>query len=265
MQSHSYYKIGASGNTTLFLPVKDVDRADRLLLLAAMGPQGVGAEQAAFVDIQKRRVEMAGGEFCANACRAMGALLDLHEPDSRQSSERHYRIRISGMDSPVDLEVKGSKPVWEISAAFNLKPISLQKDGNLCNLPGISHLLIETENLPSPEDASGLAESMVSECNTGQPALGLVWWRKSGECLDILPYVMVPSAGTAMVENACGSASMALALALHGREGQEKFSIVQPSGEKLFCQVKGDSLLLKGRVSLCSAGELWLEMDFGNP
>lgn len=258
MSAHPFYKISASGNTTLFLPTRDVDAAKRTLLSVAMGPQGVEAEQAAFADVEKGRVEMAGGEFCANACRAMGALLDLHNSAAAHEAERKYQISISGMDSPVDLVAKGFAPVWEISAAFRLPPLIWEKDGCLCHLPGISHLLIETEELPGPEEAAGQAAKLSQECCAKQPAHGFVWWRKAGGVLELLPYVIVPSAGTAMVESACGSASMALAFALHAREGREIFAIAQPSGEKLFCQLENGRITLGGKVTLCAAGKLWL-------
>jgi len=94
-----FSKWDPSGNTTLFFPSgTQGNHAD--LAHEALLAQKLGGEQAGFVDTDAQSLVMAGGEFCVNATRCLGALLDLTAQRSgggaAASSPRTYTVRVSG-------------------------------------------------------------------------------------------------------------------------------------------------------------------------
>ena len=259
-QSYKYVKFSPSGNTTLFLIADAAHMASVRVLKDAMGPEGVAAEQAGVADCRASRLEMAGGEFCANACRAMGALLDMEASPSETRAERYYEMTISGYSGVVRLAVKGKCPDWHVCAKFKADGARFQLDGALFEMPGISHKLVKKEEWPDDTEIPALADAHFPVIKRNNPAFGVAWWRKNGKKYEILPYVRVPSANTAMVEGSCGSATMALAMLLAAQGETGPFHVSQPSGQELVCDFRaGEGLFtLGGSVRLCSSGLLWL-------
>lgn len=267
-RQYSFCKFSSSGNTTVLLPVEEV--ADKKIAAYAMSRDCICAEQAGMAELSRKHLEMSGGEFCANACRAMGALLDLRSGQSSTTSKiREYEITVSGYFGKVHLEVSGSVPDWQVCANFMLADIKMEEYGGnwLVSLPGISHLLIECDRLPESEAIPELAAKMLNRFNINEfSALGLAWWRKKAEGFELKPYVIVPEAGTAMLEGACGSATMALAFFQVNSGFQSSCVVRQPSGQIMECSIgeRGEKVKLSGSVNLCASGLLWLSESLIN-
>lgn len=264
MRKFTFFKFSPSGNTTLFLSGSCADPVARAACCRqALEKDGIDAEQAAFADTSLKSVEMAAGEFCANACRAFGALLDMEAmPENR--APRLYEMRITGSSGPVVLEVSGNAPQWRIKATFSVKEtkhVLAGKNKILVQLPGISHLLINDPEFPEPDLMEDAAAQLRAIHNLdGLPACGTVWWRKRGQIFEIMPWVHVPEAGTSMLESSCGSAALALAASQMATSKNAVFHIRQPSGEELEIGLDGAGRAsLCGNVILCARGELWLK------
>lgn len=264
MRKFTFFKFSPSGNTTLFLGGSCADAGSRAAYCRqALGKDGINAEQAAFADTSLKSVEMAAGEFCANACRAFGALLDM-EAMPESAASRLYKMRITGSSGPVDLEVSGYAPQWQVKATFSAKEAKQALAGNnkiLVQLPGIAHLLINTPEFPQLERMEDTAAQLRALHDLdGLPACGIIWWRKSGKVFEIMPWVHVPGAGTSMLESSCGSASLALAISQMESSQNAIFQIRQPCGEELEIELDGaGKASLGGNVILCARGEIWLK------
>ena len=76
MPALTFSKWSPGGNTTLLFPDSGQRPAEQARLAAlALDPAMLGGEQAGFVHLAQGKLRMAGGEFCVNASRAVGALL----------------------------------------------------------------------------------------------------------------------------------------------------------------------------------------------
>lgn len=245
-----FYKFSPSGNITVFLLGNSAE-ASRYCG-EALGESGVGGEQAGMVDARTNCLEMAGGEFCVNACRALAALLALLNP-----GERRFVARVSGLDAEVALEAEGSAPKWRTRAIFPMPKPEIGE--NRADFPGISHIFEKTAVFPSREEAVRLGQASADRLTGPEiPAAGHVWWREKNGELEILPFVSVPGAGTAMLESACGSASIGLAALL----GRDACHIRQPSGAVLEIGRSGEHVGVAGSVELICRGEIWLSGRF---
>lgn len=233
-----FWKLSTAGNTTLFLAASvDPGRA-----LAS-----VPADQAAFVDFPERRLVMGANELCVNACLAFGALL---EATGYRSGE------ISILDQSVKVAVSGSMPFWQVTACFPM-PSVLWEDcdaAKICHLDGISHALINVETLPERDMAFSQAQKLRKSLGLeSRPAAGIIWWRRLPDCLELMPIVSVPMLATCNLEGACGSASLALALA----QGNEHCKIAQPSGKFLQLHIQDDTIEVSADVSFLADGHIW--------
>lgn len=262
MPTFPFYKFSPSGNTTLFL-LGEINSLTGCYCRNALLPEGISAEQCGMVDIDNRRLEMGGGEFCANAARALGALLDMVSKPLDRSKSSQFSINISGNPYPVLLTVTGQAPHWSISATFHIGEFSLNKcaeNHTLVQLSGITHLLLN-DNWPAHSEIACIARDKRAQYELHKYlANGVVWWRLKDDSLEILPHIEVPAVGSSMLESSCGSASVALALALHEISGNRTYLMRQPGGESVTIDIAPDNSLatLTGSVKLCAYGELLL-------
>ena len=290
MPALTFSKWSPGGNTTLLFPDAGQRPAEQARLASlALDSSMLGGEQAGFVNLSQHKLRMAGGEFCVNASRAVGALLaytaqysgpeqgvlDGIAPRSEQKTEaaapaehpvRLDEIQVSGWQTPVRLRTRGSAPLWQVEALLRLPEYSIttiEKGAHLVRLPGICHLLLGGATHPLPDDCHAVAAQLRQQHGLeAEPAAGVIWWRECQGLLDMLPLVHVRDAGTTFLENACGSGALALALCLARAGTRRTFSIMQPGGSavdvRLFAEIGLDMAGIDGPVSLVARGKVWL-------
>lgn len=247
MRKFKFFKFSPAGNVTVFL-LREPEMAFAWYCRQALGPEGVGGEQAGIVDLAYNRLQMAGGEFCANASRAFGALLNLFSP-----AQDSFQVQVSGLREKVLLKVSGHPPVWDCEAEFSMPDLKICTDS--VEMEGITHIYKECADFPPLFEAEALGRMEIARRGLETlPAAGHVWWRQTENGLEILPYVVVPEAKTAMLESACGSASIGLS-ALLDLTGCR---ILQPSGQCLSIRRNCTGISVSGPVSLIAGGEIWL-------
>ena len=288
MPALTFSKWSPGGNTTLLFPDSGQRPAEQARLASlALDPAMLGGEQAGFVHLAQGRLRMAGGEFCVNASRAVGALLAYTAQSTTpeqgvleglapgaaqptdcaaENPERADEIHVSGWNSPVRLRTRGSAPLWQVEALLRLPACSIttvEQGAHLVRLPGICHLLLGGPAHTLPEDCYAAAAQMRQRHQLEkEPAAGVIWWRECQGQLEMLPLVHVRDAGTTFLENACGSGALALALRLARSGTRRTFSIMQPSGSalevRLFTENGAEMAGVDGPVALVARGKIWL-------
>ena len=254
-----FIKLSPLGNTTVFLRGDVGTREHAALLCEAMDYDHLAAEQAGFLvaphtEEALLRIEMAGGEFCGNATLSAAALA------ASEGAESPFFVECSGAPEPLRAE---ARPLgagrWlaraEMPQAHELRRLSL--DGlsfggaAICvSLRGIAHLVVEAADLSAADYDEMLARLM---CETDADAYGVVPFERMGrDHFRIRPYVAVPCAGSRVFERACGSGSLALALALGDAAEGTRIAVEQPGGT-LFVEC-GERFFLEGEVLLSCRG-----------
>ncbi|MFT4300862.1 MAG: hypothetical protein QM579_03830 [Desulfovibrio sp.] len=293
-----FSKWSPGGNTTLLFPSSGLAPSlQSHLARQALSESCLGGEQAGYVDVSGPSLRMAGGEFCVNASRAMGAMLacdeacleqpgdiSCHCPDCEQqvqatddsagatasagssAMQRLYEVSVSGWPSLVQLYVRGRAPHWLVEARLRLPEITIQRKAegiHLVRLPGICHLLLDGHIHNQPEDCHAAAALLRERHELEQEeAVGVIWWRVLQGQLNMLPIVHVRDTRTDYLESACGSGALALALSRSQAGGGNAFSIMQPSGSSLDVRLfseNGVSMAgVDGPVTLVAKGQVWL-------
>lgn len=296
MPSLTFFKCSPGGNPTLLL----IDTGLTPQQQAHVGgvlldPLHLYAEQVGFIDLPKASLRMAGGEFCVNASRSLGAVLAVQGLlPARDDGTLHAMLSVSGLDAPVQIEVapprKGQSFSQRVVQSAALVPLPVGTDcvpladGIMqVSLPGITHVLIDAAKHPlSPDgkkDAAALRQRFALEQHA---AVGCIWWQHAddplaGQCLRMQPIVWVRSLQSACLESSCGSGAMACALMLQKmlqkaaqnpqnsplQEQESHYTLLQPSGTALSVSYlqrqQVEYVRVSGPVSIIAEGTVYVD------
>lgn len=175
------------------------------------------------------RMDMMGGEFCANATRAYGLYsAGFYDTDGLVDIE----VYVSGHQGTTDViaDVKNQKAYVALDAPIGRENLTIAgKDCTLIKLHGISHLVVEGE-----EDRDFVDKALeVLKKDYKDEAYGVLFFNK--EKLEMIPYVYVEGSETLFREGSCGSGTVAVVNYLEGEidklDEDYKIAIKNPAGE----------------------------------
>lgn len=271
MKKLPFVKYSPGGNPTILIrnvrlsPEERAKAANEL-----MHSLHVGAEQVGYANTlsDPPHLEMMGGEFCINAARSMAVLL-AQSGRLHPASENRLcgQTTVSGTDAPLLLTVRplAHEALFEAAVRLEYARPPLVEDVapeiRLVRLPGITHLVLNARRAPASATPETTAAELRARFNLEQePAVGCIWTdRTTGR---ITPVVWVRNTNSICRETACGSGTLAAALAgaLPCRDG--RFSAVQPSGEILEVEMiapgKGWQAWISGPVHVVAEGEAYV-------
>lgn len=175
------------------------------------------------------RMDMMGGEFCANATRAYGLYsAGFYDTDGLVDIE----VYVSGHQGTTDViaDVKNQKAYVALDEPIGRENLTIAgKDCTLIKLHGISHLVVEAE-----EDRDFVDKALeVLKKDYKDEAYGVLFFNK--EKLEMIPYVYVEGSETLFREGSCGSGTVAVVNYLESDidklNEDYKIAIKNPAGE----------------------------------
>lgn len=166
-------------------------------------------EQVGFVspsyEDKPLRMDMAGGEFCANATRAYGLYSAICDDVTGMDSQFCY---VSGAKEALEVRVNTDINYAMVDIPFNeeIKVLNTE-EGEYPVVPfsGIYHLIVEGET-PSKKRAEKLLAQL--EKTFISDAYGILFFDRGNK--RVVPYVKVVESQTFMKESSCGSGAAAL-------------------------------------------------------
>lgn len=263
-----FVKLSPNGNTTILLrgtfsPEERVRLTSRVIEV-----DHLGAEQAGVIDTADMpRLTMMGGEFCVNASRAFAGLLAFEAKQQGLSDALWQgQFRVSGMDAPLLGRVKlhdEQSCTSSIRLRMPTRPVveTPQPGVRVVNLSGITHVLLDADAHPLNEkDALPDAALWRSKLGlTSEPAVGIVRLWQQDRDLRIFPVVWVNGTDSTVVETACGSGSLAAALAC-ADNGEGLWRVAQAGGvlDVELSTDEGFAAWIGGEVRVVAQGEAYL-------
>lgn len=175
------------------------------------------------------RMDMMGGEFCANATRAYGLYsAGFYDTDGLVDIE----VYVSGHQGTTDViaDVKNQKAYVALDAPIGRENLTIDgKDCTLIKLHGISHLVVEVEE---GRDFVDKALEVLKKDHKDE-AYGVLFFNK--DKLKMIPYVYVEGSETLFREGSCGSGTVAVVNYLESDidklDEDYKIAIKNPAGE----------------------------------
>jgi len=240
---YEYKILIPSGNDTALVMGLEDNQEVRTKINDQIMKKFANVEQVGFVGLEKGtpRLTMAGGEFCGNALRCAAWYF-------LNGKKGTIDISVSGVEGLLKAGISENGEVWTtMPFDHSLKNItSNQKGYNLVKLDGIIHLVIEPSQsgefltkAKATNDFQGelktIAKKLMADNDLlNEPACGVIFTENIGDAIKIHPCVRVKSVNSMFYETACGSGTIAIALAntyLTGKSSNMK--ILQPSGKSI--------------------------------
>lgn len=237
-----FWKINPGGNPTILLRAEDVPPEERASAARiVMDSQHLHAEQVGYIRLEGTpRLDMMGGEFCLNATRSFAVVLALHERLRRKGDLLSGEVEVSGTSDTILVQVrKTSASFFYSEACMHFPSLPVPEHPipgmTLIRIPGIPHIL-QQGTPPSSSDLPRLCAEQRKICGVEwEEAVGSLWVQQDEAAgaagkMKLSPVVWVRDTNSLCWETACGSGTMACAIASHALTGTREFSIVQPSG-----------------------------------
>lgn len=232
-KTFNYFRANPCGNITGFVVAPVYPGYRKAYTDCIMEQIDKDVEQVGFISPAYEgaplRMDMMGGEFCANATRAYGLYsASFYDTDGLVDIE----VYVSGHKGTTDViaDVKNQKAYVALDAPIGRENLAIDgKDCTLIKLPGISHLVVEAE-----EDKEFVNKALeVLKKDHKDEAYGVLFFNK--EKLEMIPYVYVEGSETLFREGSCGSGTIAVVNYLEDDiaklDEDYKISIKNPAGE----------------------------------
>ena len=232
-KSFNYFRANPCGNITGFVVAPVYPGYRKAYTDCIMEQIDKDVEQVGFISPAYEgaplRMDMMGGEFCANATRAYGLYsAGFYDTDGLVDIE----VYVSGHEGTTDViaDVKNQKAYVALDAPLDKKSVEIDgKDYTLIKLHGISHLIVEEK-----EDKEFVDKALeILKKDYKDEAYGVIFFDK--EKLEMIPYVYVEGSETLFREGSCGSGTVAVVDYLEDDieklDEDYKISIKNPAGE----------------------------------
>jgi diaminopimelate epimerase len=178
------------------------------------------------------RLEMAGGEFCGNALRSLGALL------ARQKKKRSFLVESSGTQEVAKIILSKNK------SSLRVFTDTINLTETVCKLPGINHILTKRAFTKLSAKNFLKQNGLLKE-----KAAGVISYKKiKSNTYKINPIVWVSGTKTLYEETACASGTIALAYMLFAKNKAKDVKVIQPSGSVFEIVIRKGSIKLTGPI-----------------
>ncbi len=223
MATIPFHTLWPSGNTTAIVE-QPVSRQRQAAVARAIMQARPQIEQVGYIEPAQDsraalRLQMMGGEFCGNAARAAA-----HFWASRHGFGQ-VRIEVSGAVSVLTVETTPTTAKIVLPGDFFRRRQQVA-EGCVVDLQGIRHVLVADEAILRD------ATQVIAKYSGDQPALGVVYIQRAGALIKNRPRIWVRATNTCVDETACGSGSIAAAIAAYDPATDcRTFAVEQPSRE----------------------------------
>ena len=269
--SFPFFKLSPGGNPTIL--IDDADMASlpattrASIANALLHSDHLCADQVGFLSIINDipHMEMMGGEFCVNALRSAAAVFARKGILPRTGDKEWAgEITTSGASDSVHVSVRETfkDVIYESGIALPAPPQNSAQETApgevLVRLPGITHLLLDTARHSFPTNPLEAAKEKRREYGLEkEEAAGVVWFSEKEGAYSILPVVHVAATESAVLESACGSGSLALALYL---SPEKELWVEQPSGHSLSIRFGSETAWIRGIVTVTAHGQAYVSI-----
>ena len=240
MYTYRYKIFDPSGNVTALVMELEYDPEARRRIQDMILERHKDVEQVGFVSENHDDPElcMTGGEFCGNATRAAVWHYLAGAPGE-------INLSVSGTTDKLRAGIDGDLKVWTrmlvLNGAWNMQRVG--EGMRFVKMEGIAHLVVAQRQSAKylekfDADSESDKEKLKAEARDllnyyglfENAACGVIFCENVLDMLRIHPCVFINSAGTAYYEMACGSGSIAVAVAAAFLRGKSvNLPILQPS------------------------------------
>lgn len=240
----TYYLYSPGGNDTALVEGNNLDNQIKKIINDKIMCIHHNIEQVGFVNTDKYKLEMAGGEFCGNATRSAAYYYLNGKPGE-------INISVSN-DMIIKAGINDDEKAWAQIPVYDSKNCIKAIDNGIYEviMNGIKYVILD-EDISKDYllDKKSIKENAMNILNKykvkDSEALGVIFLESKSDKIKIHPVVWVKSINTLFYETACGSGTTAVAIlqAVNTSKNQN-IDIIQPSNQIITSKI----YINKGKV-----------------
>ncbi|MGJ3196416.1 diaminopimelate epimerase [Peribacillus frigoritolerans] len=275
IQEIEFIKFNPTQNMTILVKTNYLVEEYKHIASKIMSYDSVHAEQVGFIEkpINNKaaaKLQMAGGEFCGNACMALAAFI-ASEKGLKHNDLAEIILEASGTDKLISCQMKRNSDEYHCLVTMpipkKIEQRTIKYDGTDLNMIIVRyhefiHIVIEVEefNKTVREKAQSLAKLL--GVTLGANLIGVLLYKSKSE--EMAPLIYVPHLDSMIWERGCGSGTASLGAYLAWKnKGEIVTNIRQPGGDiKVFATCHGEeltSLMIEGSVQIVAKGKAFID------
>ncbi|MFB7640832.1 diaminopimelate epimerase [Peribacillus butanolivorans] len=275
IQEIDFIKFNPTQNMTILVKTNYLIEEYKHIASKIMSYDSVHAEQVGFIEkpINNKaaaKLQMAGGEFCGNACMALAAFI-ASEKGLKHNDLAEIILEASGTDKLITCQMKRNLDEYHCLVTMpipkKIEQRTIKYDGNDLNMIIVRyhefiHIVIEVEEFSKTvrEKAQSLAKLL--GVTLGANLIGVLLYKSKSE--EMAPLIYVPHLDSMIWERGCGSGTASLGAYLAWKKkGEIVTNIRQPGGDiKVFATCHGEeltSLMIEGSVQIVAQGKAFID------
>ena len=275
IQEIEFIKFNPTQNMTILVKTNYLVEEYKHIASKIMSYDSVHAEQVGFIEkpINNKaaaKLQMAGGEFCGNACMALAAFI-ASEKGLNQNDLAEIILEASGTDKLITCQMKRNLDEYHCLVTMpipkKIEQRTIKYDGNDLNMIIVRyhefiHIVIEVDEFDKTvrEKAQSLAKLL--GVTLGANLIGVLLYKSKSE--EMAPLIYVPHLDSMIWERGCGSGTASLGAYLAWKnKGEVVTNIRQPGGDiKVFATCHGEeltSLMIQGSVQIVAKGKAFID------
>lgn len=271
-----FIKFNPTQNMTILIKTNYPIENYKHIASKIMSYDSVYAEQVGFIQKPINNeaaayLQMAGGEFCGNACMALAALI-ASEKGLKQNNLTEIVLGVSGTDKLILCQVKRNLEVYHCQVTMpipkKIEQRTIKYDGSDLDIVIVRyhefiHIVIEVDDFDEiiREKAQSLAKLL--GVTLGTNLIGVLLYKSESD--ELAPLIYVPHLDSMVWERGCGSGTASLGAYLSWKnKGEIAAKIRQPGG---FINVVSNchegeitSLKIEGCVSIVAQGKAFIDV-----
>lgn len=276
-QQIDFVKCNPTQNMTILINTKLPLDEHKRIAAKIMSYDNVYAEQVGFIEQSLKQdadalLQMAGGEFCGNACMALAAFL-AYQQGMKHHETTELRLEVSGTERLVTCRVTKNREDYQCRVDMPLpqkiEQAVLQHGSSPLNMVVIRysdfvHFVIEVEHLNADMKNNMLTLAKLIGPFLDTSMLGILLYNNTTR--QLTPLIYVPSLNSVVWERGCGSgtASIGAYLAWKNKRNIETY-LYQPGGtmlvKALYEQDRLTRLEIEGTVGIVAQGKAFIDTE----
>ncbi|MGG4401026.1 diaminopimelate epimerase [Paenibacillus amylolyticus] len=274
-QEIDFIKFSPTQNMTILVKTDHAAEKYNHIATRLMSYDNVYAEQVGFIEPTRRpeaaaRLEMAGGEFCGNACMALAAH-HASEAGLEQQEFMDIMLEVSGTDQLIMCHVKKQQNEYDCQVTM---PIPKQIEQRTIRYEGIEldmviiryaefiHIVIEVDDFDDTMKKRAQTLARLLGLTLGDKLIGILLYQSHSE--EMAPLIYVPELDSLIWERGCGSGTASVGAYLAwSQQRQITQYIKQPGGAiKVVAQWNGaelGSITIEGSVGIVAQGKAFID------
>ncbi|OPH57010.1 diaminopimelate epimerase [Paenibacillus ferrarius] len=240
----------------------------------------VYAEQVGFIEKSANNqaaafLQMAGGEFCGNACMSLAAFL-ASEREIALNDSTEIILEVSGLEKAINCSVTRRRSGFyckvEMPIPQKIENRIIQYEGKelgviILRYPGYIHIVIEVDDFGASIRNKAESLAKLLGLTLGASLIGILLYKAAMQ--EMAPLIYVPHLDTMIWERGCGSGTASIGAYLAWKhEATIVAEIKQPGGIILvnasWHAAEPTNLNIEGLVGIVAQGKAFIDLSIDN-